>query len=69
MWHLRGGALTRVWDIGGTHDTPYLLHTLEIWAEPSMHGEYLFVDDGGDRKAIEAICKCLPQLDIVPSFT
>ena len=34
-----------------------------------MHTEDLFVDDGGDWKAIEAVCESLPELDIVPSFT
>lgn len=31
-----------------------------------MHGEDLLIDDGGDGKAVEAIGKRLPQLDIVP---
>lgn len=34
-----------------------------------MHGEYLLINDRGDRKTIEAICESLPELDIVPSLT
>lgn len=33
-----------------------------------MHGENLLVDDSGDRKAVEAIGECLPQLDIVATL-
>lgn len=33
-----------------------------------MHCEDLLVDDGGNRQAVEAIGKCLPQLDVVPSL-
>jgi hypothetical protein len=28
----------------------------------------LFVNDGGDREAVEAICEGLPQLDVVAPF-
>lgn len=31
--------------IRGTHNTPYLLHGVEIWTQPAMHGEDLLVDD------------------------
>lgn len=34
-----------------------------------MHSEDLFVNDGCDRKTIEAICEGLPQLDVVSSLT
>ena len=34
-----------------------------------MHCEYFFVDDGSDRKAVEAIGERFPQLDVVPTFT
>jgi hypothetical protein len=30
-----------------------------------VHGEDLFVNDGGNRQAVEAIRKGLPQLDVV----
>ena len=33
-----------------------------------MHGEDLLVDDRCDGQAIEAVGKCLPQLDIVTSL-
>lgn len=33
-----------------------------------MHGEDLFVDDGGNRQAVEAVRKSLPQLDVVPAL-
>lgn len=33
-----------------------------------MHGEDFFVNDGGDRQAVEAICESLPELDVVPSL-
>jgi hypothetical protein len=33
-----------------------------------VHGEDLFVNDGCDRQAIEAIGECFPQLDVVPSL-
>lgn len=33
-----------------------------------MHGEDLFVDDGSDRQAVEAIRKSLPQLDVVSAL-
>lgn len=33
-----------------------------------MHGKNLLVDDSGDRKAVEAIGECFPQLDIVATL-
>lgn len=33
-----------------------------------MHSENLFIDNGSNGQAIEAIRKSLPKLDIVPSF-
>ena len=33
-----------------------------------MHGEDLLVDDGGDWQAIEAVCKRLPQLDVISTL-
>lgn len=33
-----------------------------------MHREDLLVDDGSDWQAVEAVCECLPQLDVVPSL-
>lgn len=34
-----------------------------------MHREYLFVNDGCDRQAVEAIGKSLPEFDVVSAFT
>lgn len=33
-----------------------------------MHREDLLIDDGGNRQAVEAICECLPQLDVVAAL-
>ena len=33
-----------------------------------MHGEDLLIDDCGDGQAVEAVRKCLPQLDVVPTL-
>jgi hypothetical protein len=34
-----------------------------------VHGEDFFVNDGGDRQAVEAVGEGFPQLDVVSSFT
>lgn len=54
--------------IGRSHDTPNLLHGVEIRAQTAVHGEDLLVDDGGDGQAVEAVGERLPQLDVVSSF-
>jgi hypothetical protein len=33
-----------------------------------MHGEDLLINDGSDRKAVKAVRKRLPQLDVVPAL-
>ena len=33
-----------------------------------MHREDFLIDDSGDRQAVEAVRKCLPQLDVVASL-
>ena len=33
-----------------------------------MHRKDLLIDDSGDRQAVEAVRKCLPQLDVVASL-
>ena len=33
-----------------------------------MHGENLLIDDSGNGKTVETICKRLPELDVVASF-
>jgi hypothetical protein len=45
-----------------------LLHRVEVRAEATVHGKNLLVDDSGDRKAVEAIGECFPQLDIVATL-
>jgi hypothetical protein len=57
--------LTSVGNVGGSHHSPDLLHALKVWAQATVHGEDLFVDDGGDGQAVEAVCKGLPELNVV----
>ena len=59
---------TSIRDVSRSHNSTDLFHTLQIWAQASVHGEYLFIDDGCDRQAVEAICKSLPQFDIISSL-
>lgn len=33
-----------------------------------MHCEYLFVNDCCDGEAVEAICECFPQFDVIPAL-
>lgn len=54
--------------ISRAHDTADLLHRVEVGAETTVHGEDLFVNNGGNWQAVEAIGKGLPQLDVVPAF-
>lgn len=54
--------------IGGAHDTSDLLHGVEVGAQATVHGEDLLVNDGGNGQAVEAVGKCLPQLDVVASL-
>jgi hypothetical protein len=54
--------------VSRAHDTSDLLHGVEVGAQATMHGEDLFIDDGGDGQAVEAVGKCLPQLDVVASL-
>jgi hypothetical protein len=51
-----------------SHNTPDLLHGIQVRAETTMHGEDLFIDDGSDWQTVEAVGESLPQLDVVPSF-
>ena len=55
--------------VSGTHDASNLLHRVEVRAQTTVHGEDLFIDDGSDGQAVEAVRKCLPQLDVVSSLT
>lgn len=54
--------------VSGAHNPTNLLHRVQVWAQATVHGEDLLVNDGGNRQAVEAISKCLPQLDIVPTL-
>lgn len=54
--------------VGGAHDTSDLLHGIEVGAQATVHGEDLLVNDGGNGQAVEAVGKCLPQLDVVASL-
>jgi hypothetical protein len=54
--------------VGWAHDTPDLLHGVEIRAQTTVHGEDLLINDSGDRKAVEAVGEGLPQLDVVASL-
>jgi hypothetical protein len=50
------------------HDPADLLHRVEIRAQPTVHSEYLLVNDSCDGQAVEAICESLPEFDVVPSL-
>ena len=52
--------------VGRTHDTTDLLHRVEIRTQATVHGEDLLINDSRNWQAVEAIRKCLPQLDVVP---
>ena len=54
--------------IRGTHDSANLFHGVQVGTQATVHGEDLLVDDGCDWQAVEAVRKCLPQLDIVPAL-
>jgi len=47
-------------DVGWSHDSSDLLHVAEFWGEPSVHAEYLFVNDRCNRQAVETVCERLP---------
>lgn len=51
--------------VGWSHDTPDLFHRVQVWAETTVHGEDLLVNDGGDWQAVEAVREGLPQFDVV----
>jgi hypothetical protein len=54
--------------IGRSHDSPDLLHGVQVRAQASVHGEDLLIDDGSDGQAVEAVGESLPQLDVVSSL-
>jgi hypothetical protein len=46
-----------------------LFHRVKIRTKAAVHSQYPLVDNCDNRKAVEAIRECLPELDIVPSLT
>ena len=54
--------------IGRSHDSPDLLHRVQVRAQTTVHGEDLLIDDSGDGQAVEAVGECLPQLDVVSAL-
>lgn len=54
--------------VSWSHDTADLLHGVQIGTQTAVHGEDLLVNDGCDGQAVEAVRKCLPQLDVVPAL-
>jgi hypothetical protein len=59
---------TAVRDISRSHDTTDLLHRVEIGAETTVHGEDLLVNNGSNRETVEAVGKCLPELNVVATL-
>ena len=60
--------LTRIRHVGRPHDSPDLFHGLQVGAEAAVAAEDLFVHDGGDRQAIKAVRKRLPQFNVKSAF-
>jgi len=56
----------RLGHVGRPHHPPDLVHRLEVGRKAAMHAQNLFVDDGRDRQAVEAVGKRLPELDVIP---
>lgn len=54
--------------VSWSHDTADLLHGVQVGTQTAVHGEDLLVNDGCDGQAVEAVRKCLPQLDVVPAL-
>jgi hypothetical protein len=59
---------TAVGDISRTHHPADLLHRVKVGAETAVHCEDLLVNDGSNGKAVEAVRKCLPKLDVVSTL-
>lgn len=62
---LRRAAVTY---ISRAHNPADLLHRVEIRAQTTVHGENLLVNDGSDGKAVEAVGKSLPQLNVIATL-
>jgi hypothetical protein len=54
--------------IGRSHDSPDLLHGVQVRAQAAVHGEDLLIDDSSNGQAVEAVGESLPQLDVVSSL-
>lgn len=54
--------------VSRSHDSTNLLHRVQIGAQTTVHGENLFIDDGGNWQAVEAVGERLPQFDVVSSL-
>lgn len=54
--------------ISRSHHTADLLHGVQVGAKTAVHRENLFINNGRDRQAVEAVRKCLPQFDIVATL-
>jgi hypothetical protein len=59
---------TAVRNISRAHNPADLLHRVEIRAQTTVHGENLLVNDGSDGKAVEAVGKSLPQLNVIATL-
>ena len=53
----------------GPLNPPYIVHTLQAWAQPSMNTKDLARHDRSDGQSIKDIDERLPSLDIRSSFT
>jgi len=54
--------------ISRAHDAADLLHGIEVWTQTSVHCKDLLIDDGCNWQAVETVCECFPQLDVVSSL-
>jgi hypothetical protein len=54
--------------ISGPHHAAYLLHRIQIWAQPTVHREYLLINNGSNGQTIEAIRERFPKFDVVSSL-
>ena len=51
--------------ISWTHDTSDLFHGVQVRAQATVHCENLFVNNGSNRQAIEAVGEGFPELDVI----
>lgn len=50
------------------HDPANLFHRVQIGAQPAVHRKDLLINDRRNGKAVEAVGKRLPQLDVVTAL-